>query len=68
MIIPDQQQTLKPFVLLHADGTQETVYLTESPIKGVVTFRDHLMVGYVVVGTVALALTAYLTYLQLKKM
>jgi hypothetical protein len=66
VIIPDSQP--KSYVLVHQDGTQEVVYLNEAPVKGIASLKDHLMISYVVVGTVALALTAYLTYLQLKKM
>lgn len=59
--------TLQPVDILHADGTKETVYIEGGVDTGKLTFRDHLTLAYVVVGTIALSLSGYFTYMQIKK-
>jgi hypothetical protein len=54
----------KPVTIYREDGSSETVYIDMSQSS----LRDHLGLLYLIVGTVALSLTAVFTVLQLKRM
>jgi hypothetical protein len=63
------QYTAREVQVVHSDGTTETVYLMEVP-QGKKPLHQHvhshLLLVYVFIGTIALALSAYLSYKQLK--
>lgn len=61
----------RPVTIMHQDGTQETVYLMQVPSNGKkkVTdqVREHAIMFYFLIGTLALSLSIILSYRQLKK-
>ena len=59
--------TLQPVDIIHPDGKRETVYIQGGLETGKLSLRDHLTLAYVVVGTIALSLSGYFTYMQIKK-
>lgn len=60
--------TLQPVDIVHADGTRETVYIQNGGADAnKLNLRDHITLAYVIVGTIALSLSGYFTYMQIKK-
>lgn len=68
MVVVEDTHELQPYTIVRQDGTSETVYIKGNPVKTKLTVRDHLTMAYVIVGTLALGMTALFTYVQLKKM
>lgn len=50
--------------VLQPDGSTQIVYV---PVDKRTELKERLQIAYTVVGTVALLLTAYFTYKQIKK-
>lgn len=70
---PDKPEeiTLKPALIMHADGSQETVYIQdiEEPLKQHLSahkVHKHLTIIYLVVGTIALTLSVVATIITIK--
>lgn len=55
---------LKPCTVYLQNGTTETVYIDATPFRR--RWTDHLTVVYMVVGTMALGMTAFLAYKNLQ--
>lgn len=53
-------------VINHPDGTTQIIYEAQ-PETGKLSTRDHLTVIYLVIASVALAISGYVSYRQLKK-
>lgn len=58
---------IKPVLITRPDGSTETVYISDDATTKNWNIHNHLTVIYLIVGTVSLALTAYVTYLHLKQ-
>lgn len=59
---------LLPATIMHQDGSQETIYIENIANKKQKHFFTHVQMTYIMVGTLALLMSAYFTYLQLKRM
>ncbi len=57
---------LQPVTLTRKDGSAEVVYMEHSADKNSKRLIANVQVTYIIVATVALSLSAYFTYLQLK--
>ena len=70
---PDEESPeilLRPVKIVHEDNTVETVYIQDIPAEPSQIHHKihrHLSTVYLVVGIVALAMGAYVTYHQFKK-
>lgn len=69
------QIVLRPVVIMHSDGTSETVYIQNTALDPAVA-KEHarnkklhrqLSMIYIAIGTVALSLTAVATIIHLRK-
>lgn len=70
MLIPQKHKgiAMKEVVITHKDGSQEKVYVEDDDDSADKNkFKEAIMLSYVIVGIVGITLTAYVTYLQLKK-
>lgn len=67
MITVEPNKQMKSYVLVHSDGSQEQVYISEPLANGKASAREHVVMAYFLVGTLVLAMTAYLNYRQIKK-
>ena len=66
-MIMEEEHELKPYSLIRQDGSKETVYLKGEPINQRLTFKDHLMIAYVLAGIVGIGVTVFFTINQMKK-
>lgn len=61
----------KPVTLLHADGSTETVYLMTMPVNSEKKLgdkvREHAIMWYFLIGTVAIGISIFISMKQLKK-
>lgn len=64
MVLPSDDKNLKPVTIYRSDGSNETVYINMNQPS----LKDGLGLIYLIVGTVALSLTAVFTIIQLKRL
>ncbi len=64
--IDGEAVNVRPVTLTHTDGTSEMVYMESPEDKKSKRWMANVQVTYILVATVALSLSAYFTYLQLK--
>lgn len=65
MFTQSDATVVKPVVIQHENGTKETVLIPVQELKGT-SWKEVLQVSYTAIGTLALILTAYFTYKQIK--
>lgn len=60
-----QEKKLTPYILVREDGRQETVYLSDPVNSGKANAKEGVVMAYFMIGTIVLAMTAYLTFKQI---
>lgn len=56
----------RPVTVVHEDGTTEKVYLMQLPVAQKKKISDHIGTWYLVIGTLALSLSVFLSLRQIK--
>lgn len=59
---------LVPVTVSRQDGTQEVVYMEKDANGKKGDWKSHLPVAYMIVGTLALTLTAVISFMTIKRM
>jgi hypothetical protein len=56
----------KPVTIVRADGSRETVMIEDQNASNGRPLHERVMLVYFAIGTISLALTAYVTFMHLK--